>query len=181
MNPKIINSQQKLSVYQKLLGQLEFEDFDFPMAVRDLPHFEKINNTSVNIFCLEINQITPLYLSKSPFETINLLLFTDGVIFHYCPNTNFNVFKTRQFEKVPTEKQNACVAFMALGQKELLFDHSTLCGEHDAVSIKMSPNGSKFRLQIWHKLSLNPYVIYADTESICTKHSGCKPHLAKKQ
>ena len=82
LNPETVNNQQEAYSYKGKIGQLIIDDFNFPIAIRDVPRFEKINKLSINIFGLENNQICPLYLSKNCFKTINLLLFSDGVIFH---------------------------------------------------------------------------------------------------
>ena len=75
VNPEIVNNQQEAYSYKGKIGQLVIDDFDFPIAIRDVTRFEKINKLSINIFDLETNQIFPLYLSKNCFKTINLLLF----------------------------------------------------------------------------------------------------------
>ena len=68
-------------------------------------------------FRLENDQLTPLFLSKTFFETINLLLLSDWVLFHYCFFLHFLMLLWRdKLKSVQTEKTFACVAFMVLVQ-----------------------------------------------------------------
>ena len=56
LNPKLIQIQQKPSIYQKMLSQLDFDDFEFPMLIGDVPRCEKIKKISINAFSLENNK-----------------------------------------------------------------------------------------------------------------------------
>ena len=105
--------------------------------------FEKINKLSINVFGFENNQISPLYLSKTTVKTINVLFFSDEVIFHYCLRTKFNAFMSRQFEKCTNRKKFCERCLHGFSSQNLHKEYSPLCGEHDAVTIKMPPDGSK--------------------------------------
>ena len=98
LNPLKTNNKQNPSPYKKMLDQLDLDKVNFPMPLKDIPLFEGNNNLAVNVFGYEQNQIVPLFLSKRNVKRINLLLISNGILFHYCLITNFNDFMTRQYK-----------------------------------------------------------------------------------
>ena len=62
-------------------NKLNLEGLEFPMKVKDIPKFEKLNNSNVNIFELTNNVLTPIHTNTNYDQLqIDLLLFEN----HYC-------------------------------------------------------------------------------------------------
>ena len=161
------HTKNEAASYRSKLDKLKMTGFEFPMPIKDIPRFESINNLGINVFGVEKKQITPLYLSKTTLERINLLLLSDGVRFYYALITKFKGFMARQFER-STNRTKFCERFLhGFSSQQILSDHLILCGQHEATAIKMPPEGSTIRFQHWLKTSICPFVIYADTEALC--------------
>nr|CAI5829836.1 unnamed protein product [Callosobruchus analis] len=74
LNPCVTNSN-KTSSYSRFSRILKYEGIDFPIVLKDIPKFEKMNNLSINVFTLEEKEVVPVYLSQLEFlTTINLLM-----------------------------------------------------------------------------------------------------------
>ena len=58
--------------------------------------------------------------------------------------------------------------------QKVLLEHMKLCGQHDAVSIKMPPSNSYISFRHFYKTSMCPYTIYANIEALCIKKLTCK-------
>ena len=93
---EMTNNPQRVSKYKRYEGSakpcpkgsgpLNFNGINFPVAIKDIPKIEKMNNISVNVFGYESKRTFPLYLTNSPpvgSETINLLLISDDNNQHY--------------------------------------------------------------------------------------------------
>ena len=152
---------------------LDLSHGQFPMSLSDITKFEHGNSLAINVFGLEQNEIVSLFLSTHLKKRINLLLITDGVLFHYCLITNFNAFMTRQYP-CSTNRTKFCERCLhGFSSLNRLTEHLDLCGEHDAISIKMPLEGSKVRFKHYFKTSMSPFAIYADTEALCPKQFTC--------
>ena len=162
LNPSSSNKKQDLSLYQNKMHQLDISQVKFSMSMTDIPKFEASNHVAIKLFVFDNKEIIPLFLSKSKNKRISLLLIKDGVMYHYCLITNFNASMSRQFES-KTYCRNG------FSSQTVLLEHVKLCGQYDAVSIKMPPEKSFISFRHWFKTSLCPFTIYADTEAICQK------------
>ena len=173
LNPSKAHTRQDPKNYKKLLKQLDLSHCQFPMSLSDIPKFGHGNSLAINVFGLEQNEKVPLFLSKHQKKRINLLLITDGVLFHYCLLTNFNAFMTRQYP-CSTNRTKFCERCLhGFSSLNRLTEHLDLCGEHDAISIKMPLEGSKVRFKHYFKTLMSPFGIYADTEALCSKQITC--------
>ena len=63
---------------------MKVEGIPYPVAVKDVPKFEKQNNISVNVFGYE-ESYYPLYISKTQKDKhVNILLIERDGKTHYC-------------------------------------------------------------------------------------------------
>ena len=107
LNPCSSHKKQDLSLSKNKMHQLDISQVEFPMSMTDIPKFEANNHVAINVFGFENKEIISLFLSKNKNKRINLLLITDGIVYHYCLITNFNAFMSRQFE-TKTYCRNFC-------------------------------------------------------------------------
>ena len=75
---KVNNHRERASHYKKQFHELNQGDIQFPMKIKDIPTFERLNNFNINVFELSPNAktISPKYLNKNHYdEQIDLLLY----------------------------------------------------------------------------------------------------------
>ena len=179
LNPSKSHKKNDFALYRSKLDQLDLKDFEFPMSMADIPGFESKNNVVINVFTLDKKSLTPLFLSKKIENRINLLLLTNGIAFHYCLITNFNAFISRQFN-ISSDRRKFCTRCLhGFSSQKILVDHLKLCGQHDAVSIKIPEPKLYISFRNWCKTSMSPFTICADTEGLCIKKSVCKTDPSK--
>nr|CAH7726767.1 unnamed protein product [Callosobruchus chinensis] len=68
LNPCVRNSN-RTSSYLHFSRILKYDGIDFPISLKDIPKFEKINNLSINVFTLKKKEVVPVCLSQSEFLT----------------------------------------------------------------------------------------------------------------
>ena len=80
----------RVNHYKQYESELDMNGIVYPVAVKDVPKFEKQNNISVNVFGYE-DGYYPLYISRNQEEKhVNLLLIEKGGKTHYCLITDLN-------------------------------------------------------------------------------------------
>lgn len=68
---------QRVSSYPHPSQILKYEGIYFPISLKDICKFEKMNNLSINVFTIEKKDVVPIALSKYNFSTcINLLILS---------------------------------------------------------------------------------------------------------
>ena len=73
--------KERTSNYSKHVNKLDVGDIEFPMRIKDIPKFEKLNNLNINVFELNKTVLTPIYINTNYLEPqIDLLLYEN----HYC-------------------------------------------------------------------------------------------------
>nr|CAH7717038.1 unnamed protein product [Callosobruchus chinensis] len=86
LNPCVRNSN-KTSSYPHFSRILKYDGIPFPISLKDIPKFEKMNNLSINVFTLEKKEVVQVFLSQFEFlTTVNLLMLP--VSSFYYPNDN---------------------------------------------------------------------------------------------
>lgn len=72
----------RTSSYPHFSQVLEYDGINFPIALKSIPKFEKLNDIAINVFTIQKKTIVPVCLSKTDFHTrINLLMIS-------CNNEN---------------------------------------------------------------------------------------------
>ena len=75
----IHKSSDRCESYPHYRDHLNFTGIEFPVALKNIPKFEKQNNVSVNVFIPENKQILPVHLTKDEKKQhVNLLLLTEN-------------------------------------------------------------------------------------------------------
>ena len=92
----------RVSHYQK---EFNLQGISFPMALKDVPKFETVNNVSISIYGYQEGKedqerITyPLKVSKEVKDHVNLLLIADDDTNHYCFIKKFGRLGGSQYNK----------------------------------------------------------------------------------
>ncbi|XP_036144602.1 uncharacterized protein LOC118646237 [Monomorium pharaonis] len=70
---------ERMTSYPHYTKILNFDDIEFPIALKDIEKFERLNDISVNVYGIEKDKILPLQLSKDKKEKhANLLYVQDS-------------------------------------------------------------------------------------------------------
>ena len=141
-----------------LLNKLNLEGLEFPMKVKDIPKFEKLNNLNVNVFELTNSKLTPILINKNYLQPrIDLLLFEN----HYCliPKLHCQINKDLHMKWVCRR----CLT--AFSSEQILFDHTSHCINQQPTNITFSwKDHLKFE-DNFMKIP-RPIRVYADFECI---------------
>ena len=146
------------SKYAMYLPLFRTEGLEFPMKVKDIPKFEKLNNLNVNVFELGKTVLTPIHINTNYDQPqIDLLLFEN----HYCLITKLH----RLINKDSHMKWVCRRCLTAFSSEQIFFDLTSRCINQQPTDIIFSWKGhSKFE-DIFMKIPL-PIRVYADFECI---------------
>ena len=179
---EMTNNPQRVSKYKKYESSLNFNGINFPVAIKDIPKIEKMNNISVNVFGYENKRTFPLYLSNFQYEPasasaddiINLLLISNNNNQHYVYIKDFNRFMTN-ITKRNGKKHFYMSCLQHFNSFELLNEHKTSCLKiNKKQNIIMPHFGSKVIFKNDLKMLRCPFIIYCDFESILEPVSSVK-------
>ena len=148
--------------------KLNWKDLKFPMELTQISRFEKLNEVSVNVFGYE-KVVYPLRVSTHMYDYshhVNLLLISEGEKKHYCLIKSMSRLLSSQVSTKKAKKFFCPRCLNFFGRQDLLDKHLELCGNNEAVRIKMPEEGTFVYFKNYHKMMDMPFVIYADFESI---------------
>uniref|UniRef100_A0A6P7G7M8 Uncharacterized protein LOC114336797 isoform X1 n=1 Tax=Diabrotica virgifera virgifera TaxID=50390 RepID=A0A6P7G7M8_DIAVI len=173
--------------YPDYKENLNLDNIEVPMKLKDISKFEVMNNISVNVFGLETyykekkmytEVVGPLHFTSRKMPThVNLLLLSNDIgESHYCLIKNLSRLVTSQKtkHKEATYICNGCLLFFKtvekLNQHEQ-FDCNHTCTEMPTCEPKINKFGERIMQNILkfeniqNQLSA-PFVVYADFESL---------------
>ena len=169
--------------------RLKFKGIKFPVPIKAVPKFEKMNNISINIFMIEKiyhrfdkeEKILPVHLTKQERELhVNLLYVTDGENSHYCWIKNLSRLVSSQCSNANGKKYicNRCLHYFYSEQK--LEAHKIDCRKMNDCAVTLpKPGENILKFKNFSKKLEVPFVILADTESYLGKvTSSCAPKTA---
>ena len=156
---KVDSHRERVSHYENHFHELNQGDIQFPMKIKDIPTFERLNNLNINVFELSANDKTfsPKYVNKNYYDDqIDLLLYEN----HYCLITNLHNF-CRNNEHY-THLCRRCLNLY--GDQTKLEEHMLRCIEQKVCNISyMNPN-QKIKFNDWYMKIDPPIWIAADFE-----------------
>ena len=176
---KVDHNKQRIKHYIPYESELNMNGIAYPVAVKDVPNFEKQNDISVNVFGCE-DGYYPLYISKHQKERhVNLLLIEKGGETHYCLMTDLNKMLYSQTKNYGT--QFFCTfCFHGFIRKDLLDQHKPLCEKYGAQCTELPSGKDKIMtFKNWGEMLKVPFVIYAEFECILSplQNGKNKTHL----
>ena len=156
---KVYNHRERVSHYENHFHELNQGDIQFPMKIKDIPTFERLNNLNINVFELSANDktLSPKYVNKNYYEEqIDLLLYEN----HYCLITNLHNFCRNNINY--THLCRRCLN--TYGDQSKLEEHMLRCIEQKVCNISnMHPN-QKIKFNDWYMIIDPPMWIAADFE-----------------
>ena len=75
---KVDNHRERVSHYTNHFHQLNQGDIQFPLKIKDIPTFERLNNLDLNVFesSASDKSLSPKYVNKNYYdEQIDLLIY----------------------------------------------------------------------------------------------------------
>ena len=168
LNPVVKDSERITKILRLQAEKLNWKDLKFPMELTQISRFEKLNEVSVNVFGYE-KVVYPLRVSTHMYDYshhVNLLLISEGEKKHYCLIKSMSRLLSSQVSTKKAKKFFCPRCLNFFGRQDLLDKHLELCGNNEAVRIKMLEEGTFVYFKNNHKMMDMPFVIYADFESI---------------
>ena len=150
-----------MSHYENHFHELNQGDIQFPMKIKDIPTFERLNNLNINVFELSASDksLSPKYINKNYYdEQIDLLLYEN----HYCLITNLHNFckNNEQYNHLCRRCLNT------YGDQSKLEEHMLRYIEQKVCNISIMQPNQKIKFNDWYMKKDPPMWIAADFE--CT-------------
>ncbi|PFX30928.1 Schlafen family member 5 [Stylophora pistillata] len=168
LHPVQSNPKRITKILRKQAEKLVWDGIEFPMEVKSISRFEKLNpEIGVNVYMYE-NGLNPLRVSSMTHavNVVDLLLISEGDKKHYCLIKNLSRLVSSSLSKNEHKKFICRRCLNYFGSQRVLDTHSELCQDHEAVSEKMPKEGTYLSFKNHQKQMTMPFVIYADFESI---------------
>ena len=156
---KVDIDRERVSHYENHFHELNQGDIQFPMKLKDIPTFERLNNQNINVFALSANDksLSPKYVNKNYYdEQRDLLLYEN----HYCLITNLHNFcRTNEHY---TYLCRRCLN--TYGDQTKLEEHMFRCIEQKVCNISYMQPNQKIKFKDWYTKINPPMWIAADFE-----------------
>ena len=161
-------------------NSLNTKGITFPMKLRDITKFEKLNPElpGINVFSVDKFTFYPLRMAeKDCLNTIDLFLYEEDGVSHYTLIKNFNRLIRPQKTKSNNGPLFICKrCFTHFTKDELLQKHITYCSNNETVSVKMPEAGTMLYFKNYEKQLPVPFVVYADFECFTKPMNTCVPN-----
>ena len=156
---KLDTHRERVSHYENHFHELNQGDIQFPMKIKDISTFERLNNLNINVFELSANDktLSPKYVNKNYYdEQVDLLLYEN----HYCLITTLYNF-CRNNEHY-THLCRRCLN--TYGDQTKLEEHMLRCIEQKVCNISYTQPNQKMKFNDWYMKIDPPMWIVADFE-----------------
>ena len=182
LHPKGKNAEL-LTDLKQYENSLNTKGIDFPVKLKDISKFEKLNPDlpGINVFSVnERNKFYPLRMAqRDPQKTIDLFLFEEEGKYHYLLIRNFS----RLFRSQITSRTNGRIhickrCFSHFSKEELFQRHIEYCSSNESVVVKMPAKNTMLKFKNYFKKLPIPFVVYADFECFTKSIETCKPNPA---
>ena len=160
---------------------LNTKSINFPMDVKDIKKFEKLNPQlpEINVFYEEDkNDIRPAREVKRDCKnTIDLFLIEEDGKKHYTLVKNFHRLIRSQKTKSKDGKIFICKRCFSHSTKEELLDkHIKYCSNNKTAVVKMPEPNTYLYFKNYYKQLPIPFVVYADFECFTKPMNTCSPN-----
>ena len=153
------NHRERVTHYENHFHELNQGDIQFPMKIKDIPIFERLNNLNINVFELSASDksLSPKYINKNYYEEqMDLLLYEN----HYCLITNLHNYCRNNLNY--THLCRRCLN--TYGDQTKLEKHMLRCIEQKVCHISYMQPNQKIKFNDWYMKIDPPMWIAADFE-----------------
>ena len=171
----------RLKDLEKYEFSLNTKGITFPMKIKDITKFEKLNPDlpGINVFSVDDKKtIYPLReVSKGCKNTIDLFLYEEDGKFHYSLIKNLSRLIRSQITSRTDEPIHICKrCFSHFTKEELLDKHIKYCSNNATAIVKMPEPNTMLYFKNYHKKLPVPFVVYADFECFTKPMNSCSPN-----
>ena len=183
LHPKEDNDT-RLKDLKKYEFSLNSEGINFPMKLKHISKFEKLNPSlpGINVFSVNDNKkFYPLRMAeKDCLNTIDLFFYEQDGASHHSLIKSFTRLVKSQITSSKSGSFYICKkCFTHFTKYELLQKHITYCSSNETVSVKMPPQNTMLGFKNYHKQLPIPFVVYADFECFTKPINTCSPNPEK--
>ena len=180
LHPRKVNDT-RLTDLKKYENSLNTEGINFPMKLKHISKFEKLNPSlpGINVFSVNDNKkFYPLRMAeKDCLNTIDLFFYEQDGVSHYSLIKSFTRLVKSQITSSKSGSFYICKkCFTHFTKYELLQKHITYCSSNETVSVKMPPQNTMLGFKNYHKQLPIPFVVYADFECFTKPVNTCSPN-----
>ena len=174
------DNDSRLTDLKKYEFSLNTKGITFPMKLKDISKFEKLNPElpGINVFSDDNMIIYPLRMSDTDCKnTIDLFLYEEDGNTHYTLIKDFN----RLIKSQKTTSKNGKIfickkCFTHFTKEELLEKHIKYCSNNQTVAVKMPKPNTYLHFKNYYKQLPIPFVVYADFECFTKPMNSCSPN-----
>lgn len=151
---------------------LDWSGLSFPMTLKQIPRFERINEISINVFVIDEQKIAPLRLTKRKRQEHVNLLMIDGTDCsrHFCWIKDFSRLISSQLSKHNGRVYVCDRCLHVFHSENKLTSHTIDCEEMNDCRIELPKLGENVcKFTNFHRRESVPFVIYADFECLLKK------------
>ena len=174
------DNDSRLKDLKKYENSLNTKGITFPMKLKDITKFEKLNPElpGINVFSADNYIFYPLRMAeKDCLNTIDLFLYEEDGVSHYTLIKNFHRLIKSQKTKSLNGKIFICKrCFTHYTKEELLQKHILYCSNNETVSVKMPEEGTMLYFKNYDNQLPIPFVVYADFECFTKPINTCIPN-----
>ncbi|XP_043466577.1 uncharacterized protein LOC122501291 [Leptopilina heterotoma] len=188
LHPNVVRSD-RVSNYKEFENELNFDGIDFPVTLKNVPKFEKLNDISINVYGLSKYygdfSTHPLHLTAEKRDKhVNLLYVADmyadesvdsnalydddGFMnFHYVWIKNLSHLVSKQLSAKNGKKHICDRCLHYFSSVDRLNAHIENCKKVNECKVTLpKPDKSLITFKNYKNKEKVPYVIYADCESL---------------
>ena len=172
--PQQINANRVIR-YTPHVNHLKFGDIKFPIQIKDISKFEKLNNISVNVFAYG-KVIFPLRITekRDARKHVNLLILSEGELNHYCFIKNISAL-LREQRHVTNVLYYCNYCLHGFKSQTIQMRHTSVCHRFGAQKTQLPTiNNNIVKFKNYFKQKRHPFVIYADFECLIRDMANCK-------
>ena len=172
--------EEKIKDLEKYEFSLKTKGITFPMKLKDISKFEKLNPElpGINVFSNDNMIIYPLRMADRDCKnTIDLFLYEEDGNSHYTLIKDFH----RLIKSQKTSSKNGKIfickkCFTHYTKEELLEKHIKYCSNNQTVAVKMPEPNTMLYFKNYYKQLPIPFVVYADFECFTKPMNSCSPN-----
>ena len=172
--------EEKIKDLEKYEFSLNTKGITFPMKLKDISKFEKLNPElpGINVFSDDNMIIYPLRMADRDCKnTIDLFLYEEDGNTHYTLIKDFN----RLIKSQKTTSKNGKIfickkCFTHFTKEELLEKHIKYCSNNETVAVNMPKPNTMLYFKNYYKQLPIPFVVYADFECFTKPMNTCSPN-----
>ena len=175
------DNDTRLTDLKKYEFSLNTKGITFPMKLKEITKFEKLNPNLPGINVFSVNEKCNFYplrmAEKDCLKTIDLFLYEREGVSHYSLINNFN----RLIKSQITASKNGSIfickkCFTHYTKEELLQKHIIYCSNNETVSVTMPKENTMLYFKNYEKQLPIPFVVYADFECFTKPMNTCSPN-----